>query len=90
MKTQNHSAQAYRFVGFAIENNSLAVLHAAVDEHLEGLLLLQGLLAVAHFALILLLDHGTFAVAVAAVRLHLLNHARAELANDDLHTLTFA
>ena len=57
----------------------LTVLHAFVDVYFEHLLLLNGLLATALFASVLLVQHLALAAAFTANRLHLLNHTGTKL-----------
>ena len=66
-------------VALAAEGDLLAVLHALVDGHLELLLVLDGLLAHALLAAVLLVDDLALAGAIAAHRLDLLHHARSDL-----------
>lgn len=58
--------------------------------NLERLLLLDSLGALALLALVLFENDGALAIAVATLRLHLLNHARTELAYDETNTATLA
>jgi hypothetical protein len=58
--------------------------------HLERLLLLDSLGALALLALVLFENDGALAIAVAALRLHLLNHARTELAHNETNAATLA
>lgn len=76
-------------IGLFLECDLLAILHSLVDADLEDLALLVDLLAVALLAAVLGVDDLTLTLALGAGLLHLLNHG-AELAEDDLDTLTIA
>ena len=60
-----------------LANNTDTIQQHNTKIYLERLLLLDGLGALALLALVLLENDGALAIAVAALRLHLLNHARA-------------
>mmetsp|Transcript_26906 Transcript_26906/g.83239 ORF Transcript_26906/g.83239 Transcript_26906/m.83239 type:complete len:370 (+) Transcript_26906:217-1326(+) len=77
-------------VALARERDVIATLRAALDVDLEDLLLLDRLLAVARLAAVLGPEARALAVAVAALHLHLLDEARAELAGDELDAAPLA
>ena len=68
----------------ALHHDLLVVLHPGLDLHGEDLLLVLNLGAVALGALVVGRHHLAHAVARAALGLHLLDHARADLADVDL------
>ncbi len=76
--------EAGGLVALALECNPLLILHTLVNVDFENLALWQHLLAVASLASVLLLDLLACAIALGALALHLLHHARAELAKLNL------
>ena len=77
-------------VSLTLEGDLLVVHHALLDVHLQHLLLLHHLLAVALPALVLLADDLPGAAALVAHGLHLLNHTGRDLPDHDAHAAALA